>query len=270
MRSSGITAMSKSWAASPGVSTRVNPGGETGRREFVGRSRTSSDSCTIPIDGSGDGRDRRSMSGHALRNVRNEYTPKRPCPDRPAWLRQMIGPRPWPEEVGCGVTTRGRPFLPAGRLFARSGIIAGQSPLLLSPPAERKAKRAHDSYCVAAECGPGRGRDGRDPERPWPSIRRAARGARPGGRQVVPDPVPRHRYEPFPGPGPDQRQGSVQLPGRHRGPGPVHRDRDGQEDRPEAAEGRLLDAGRPARLRGRRAAHRASRRGSRTRSSSSG
>ena len=57
---------------------------------------------------------------------------------------------------------------------------------------------------------------------------------RPAGRPVVPGPLPAHRHEPLPGPGPDQRQGAVQLPGRHRGPGALRRDRDGQEDRPEA------------------------------------
>ena len=44
------------------------------------------------------------------------------------------------------------------------------------------------------------------------------RGARPAGRQVVQGPLSPHRHQSLSGPGPDQRQGAVQLPGRFRAP----------------------------------------------------
>ena len=90
---------------------------------------------------------------------------------------------------------------------------------------------------------------------------RTAEGRGPAGgcgrsadRPLVPDPVPADRDQPLPGPGADQREGTVQLPGRLGRPGALRRDRDGQEDRAEARSGRILDAHRSARSGGGRTA----------------
>ena len=110
---------------------------------------------------------------------------------------------------------------------------------------------------VAAD-GPGRDRDGRDPDRATtglrPRGRRPVAAARPADRPVVPGPLSPHRHQSLPGPGPDQRQGAVQLPGRFGRAGAVRLHRDGQEDRPEAGPRPLLDAHRAAGHRGRLAA----------------
>src|SRR5262249_52750324 len=105
---------------------------------------------------------------------------------------------------------------------------------------DSKAKRTHESTAPAAWLVAG-------PDRPGP-------GPGPGGgipgRPDVPGPLPPDRHEPLPGAGPAQRQGAVQLPGRHGGPGALRRDRDGEEGRPGTGQGLVLDPPGPARLRG--------------------